>query len=155
MTRPVPAISKKVLPPHWVLTCALLEVGLHVLFPVSHWVAPGWRGLGAVVAAPGLFLAGWAFALFRRAKTGLVPFSEASTLVAKGPYRFTRNPMYVGMASLVLGLAVALGSLSALVGPVLFVVLIDRLFVQHEERQLEAAFGPAYLAYRSKVRRWL
>ena len=155
MATPVPAISRKILPPHWVLVCLALEGALHRWAPVTQWLVGPARLVGAAVFALGLVPLLWAFLLFRRAKTGIVPFSDSTTLVAQGPYRFTRNPMYLGMATVLLGVALGLGSVTPLVAPVLFVTLITNLFIRPEEAHLEAAFGAPYLAFKGRIRRWL
>ena len=94
---------------------------------------------------------------FRRAKTTINPFrpQNATVLVTSGVYRFTRNPMYLGLMFVVLGWAVFLGSPWGLAGPVVFVLYISRFQIEPEEKILSAKFGPAYSEYMSRVRRWL
>lgn len=94
---------------------------------------------------------------FKRAGTTVNPFrpQNAASLVTSGVYRFTRNPMYVGLLLVVLGWAAFLGSAPALLGPVAFVLYIGRFQIAPEERALAASFGAAYAAYTSRVRRWL
>ena len=92
---------------------------------------------------------------FRRSRTSIVPIRPATTLVIAGPYRFTRNPMYVGLAALTVALGLFLDSWwpIVLLIPVLFFV---RAFViAPEERYLERRFGADYVAYTRRVRRWL
>jgi protein-S-isoprenylcysteine O-methyltransferase Ste14 len=109
-----------------------------------------------------LGLAGGATALagnleFRRLRTTVNPFKpeNATALVTSGIYRFTRNPMYVGLALLVLGWAAFLCSAWALLGPVVFVLYVSRFQIAPEERVLSAKFGAAYTEYTARVRRWL
>ena len=94
---------------------------------------------------------------FRRARTTIDPTrpEQASSLVRSGVYRITRNPMYVGLACLLVAWAVYLGSAWALLGPVAFVLYIGRFQIAPEERALEKVFGTQYADYRAKVRRWL
>lgn len=93
----------------------------------------------------------------RGAGTTLNPLKpeSASALVTSGIYRYTRNPMYLGMATWLLAWAAWLGSLVALVGPALFVAFMNRFQVGPEERALAQLFGAEFDAYRSRVRRWL
>ena len=105
--------------------------------------------------ALGLALIIWAALLFRRAGTGIVPFSDATALVAEGPYRFTRNPMYLGMAAMLLGAALLLGSLTPFLVIPAFMALIAERFILPEEAMLEREFGERYAAYKLRVRRWL
>ncbi len=103
----------------------------------------------------GLALEFWAAGLFKKAGTNVVPYQPATALVTEGPYRFTRNPMYVGFALTYLGLATGLNSPIAI--GLLFpcVVLVTWGVILREERYLERRFGQAYLDYKSRVRRWL
>ncbi|MEO8743617.1 MAG: isoprenylcysteine carboxylmethyltransferase family protein [Lysobacteraceae bacterium] len=94
---------------------------------------------------------------FKRAKTTANPLKpqNASALVTSGVFRFTRNPMYLGLVLFLLGWAAYLCSAWALVGPVIFVLYISRFQIAPEERILSNLFGTAYADYRSRVRRWL
>jgi protein-S-isoprenylcysteine O-methyltransferase Ste14 len=114
-------------------------------------------GLAAIFfAGAGLF--GFpAFSAFRKAKTTINPvqIDQASALVSSGIYRVTRNPMYVAMTLLLCAWAVWLARPLALLGPLAFVLFINRYQIVPEERAMQAKFGPAYAAYRQRTRRWL
>ena len=106
-------------------------------------------------------LAGGATALagdlaFKRARTTINPLKpqNTSSLVTSGIYRFTRNPMYLGLLLVVLGWAAFLCSAAALAGPIVFVAYIGRFQIAPEERVLSAKFGTAYSDYLARVRRW-
>jgi len=75
--------------------------------------------------------------------------------VTSGVYRYTRNPMYLGMALVLLGCAVTVGAASALVVPVLFMVIIELRFIRPEEHMLQGLFPQEYPAYCTRVRRWI
>jgi protein-S-isoprenylcysteine O-methyltransferase Ste14 len=110
-----------------------------------------------VLAAVGVSLDGIALVHFLRRRTtvnALKP-DTASALVTGGIYRFTRNPMYLGLATLLLAWAIYLGNLAALAGVPLFILYMNRFQIAPEERALEARFGAEYIAYRTRVRRWL
>ena len=94
---------------------------------------------------------------FREAKTTVNPTKPhaASSLVTSGIYKFTRNPMYVGLLFVITGWAAFLWSLWALVGPVAFAMYITRFQIKPEESALEGLFGAEYTGYQSRVRRWL
>jgi protein-S-isoprenylcysteine O-methyltransferase Ste14 len=124
------------------------------------WPLPVGGGLYIGVLASMLTLCSLALTVssvgnFRRSRTSIVPIRPATTLVIAGPYRFTRNPMYVGMAAL----TVALGLFMKTWWPVLLLVpvlLIVRLFViAPEERYLQRRFGDDYVRYMRRVRRWV
>ncbi len=108
-----------------------------------------------VAAGLGVDLAG--LAAFRGARTTVNPLQpqRASALVTGGVYRFTRNPMYLGMALLLSAWAVHLSSWLALAGPLAFVLYITRFQIVPEERVLQANFGEAFTRYAARVRRWL
>jgi protein-S-isoprenylcysteine O-methyltransferase Ste14 len=127
----------------------------HVAFPVARPVEEPYRYGGIVIAALGVALDAWALVLFLRARTGVIPFSEATALVLRGPYRWTRNPMYLGMAAILLGFAIYLGSVTPFIVIPAFMALIAERFIAPEEEMLEKAFGQPYLDYKARVRRWL
>ena len=110
---------------------------------------------GLIGGALWLALDGQAMMLFRRAGTSIPPRRPTTALVTSGPYRITRNPMYVGMAFLYAGLALALGVIWALAALPLVLLAVDRLVIAREERYMEAKFGDQYREYTRRVRRWL
>jgi protein-S-isoprenylcysteine O-methyltransferase Ste14 len=117
-----------------------------------------WRmGAALTLAAAGLGfdLAGLFY--FVRARTTINPLKPASTssLVSSGVYRFTRNPMYLGMLLVLLAWAAFLSSVAALLVAPLFVLYINRFQIIPEERILASKFGAEFAAYKKKVRRWL
>lgn len=109
-------------------------------------IALGVVGLGLITAALGLF---------HHRKTRPEPWRAASSLVAAGPYRFTRNPMYLGMKLVGLAVAIALASVPAAVMTLLAAFIVDRAVIRREEAYLQRRFGANYQAYRQQVRRWL
>jgi protein-S-isoprenylcysteine O-methyltransferase Ste14 len=113
--------------------------------------------LGAALALAGGVISLSGVIAFRRAKTTVNPLKpqNASSLVTTGVYGFTRNPMYVGLLFVLLGWAAFLFSPWALVGPLAFVLYIGRFQIAPEERALVALFGPAFITYAARVRRWL
>ena len=110
-------------------------------------------GLGLI--GLGFLLAFNSIARFIRAKTGVVPFSESTTLITDGFYKYTRNPMYVGMNSFLLGLLIILNNPINFTFLVIFFFIVRNLFVIKEELQMEQTFGEDYLSYKGRVRRWL
>ena len=119
--------------------------------------------LQARYVVPGvLVVVGLAFDLlgltaFRASRTTINPLrpERSTALVTGGVYRVTRNPMYVGMALLLLAWAVYLSSLLPLAGPLVFVLYITRFQIQPEERVLKGIFGENFARYAARVRRWL
>ena len=111
--------------------------------------------IGAVLALIGLGLIATAIGLFHGSKTRAEPWQPSSALVQGGVYRFTRNPMYLGMAAFSLGIAVVFSSVAGALMAILATVIIDRLVISREEAYLTRRFGQDYLDYRRAVRRWL
>ena len=113
------------------------------------------RLAGLLLVVAGLALDFWSVGLFRRAGTSPLPFRPASAFVATGPYRFTRNPMYLGMTLLLAGVGLLLGrAWIALAAPVA-AGFLQLYAIPREERYLERTFGESYRQYRGQVRRWL
>ena len=94
-------------------------------------------------------------ARFMRIGTNLNTFIKPDILVTTGPFRFTRNPMYLGFTLVLLGNWLLWGTLSPLVGVVIFFVAANFWYIPFEESRCEDVFGEVYLEYKSKVRRWL
>lgn len=113
------------------------------------------RIAGWGIAASGAALIGWAIVLFLKAGNNPEPWSPDKAFVATGIYRFTRNPMYLGMALAHLGFALGANSLGMLLTMPIAAVLVDRLVIAREERHLIRRFGSTYEEYLGHVRRWL
>ena len=113
----------------------------------------GVLAIALIVPGAGLLLA--ASGLFRRVGTDVKPWKTATALVDSGVYRFTRNPMYLGMALLYAGLAFAFESVGAWLFLPVVIIVIQTQVIAREERYLEAKFGEAYRDYKLRVRRWL
>lgn len=114
----------------------------------AQWL--GWMLVGA-----GLLLFGWAFATLRRHRTTVNPFRGTSALCTDGPFRFSRNPIYLGDWLVLVGAAFVMRSAWPLLFAPAIWALIRYGVIRHEEAHLEARFGVTYRAYRARVRRWL
>jgi protein-S-isoprenylcysteine O-methyltransferase Ste14 len=115
----------------------------------------GLRPVGWAVALAGALLAGACIATFVTVGRGTpAPFDPPREFVATGPYRFVRNPMYVGGAAVLLGAGLALSSPGILALALVFLVAMHLLVLVHEEPSLTEKFGPSYRRYRSTVNRW-
>lgn len=110
----------------------------------------GWL---AIVLGAGTMLS--AVSLFRRIGTAAPPWKTTSAIVTDGVYRWTRNPMYLGMATIHGGVALVADSLIALILWAPVVLVIQRKVIEREEAYLEGKFGQPYLAYKASVRRWI
>ena len=146
--------KRKIIPPVYLLLTLILMLLLQLYFPVYQYSHPPIAYFGIILILFGITMAAISAGVFRLAGTGIEPFDEATTLVTSGFYRFTRNPMYMGMFLMLLGVAFLMGGIGALLPLPVFIMVIRNNFVLGEERFLEAAFGQHYLDYKSEVRRW-
>jgi protein-S-isoprenylcysteine O-methyltransferase Ste14 len=147
-----------VIPVPWVFVLTyILGAVLEHLFPLCpvDWGPRGLIVAGGVVFGIGAIIAGWGLVTFRRARTTTVPGKASSRLVTWGPYRFTRNPMYVGLIIAYLGEAVLLRQLWPLFLLPLIAAYLNWIVIPVEESKLKEVFPEGYDNYRSRVRRWL
>lgn len=129
--------------------------GLDWLIPLP-LLAPGaGQAPGIALIAAGLALALWCVLLFHRAGTAVEPYKPSTAIVSAGPYRFSRNPIYVALTAVSVGIGLWANS-AWMLGLLLPTLVIMRIAViGPEERYLEAKFGAEYLDYKARVRRWL
>lgn len=120
-------------------------------------ILPSFRWIGGGVAFLGLIILLWAGVLFKRRKTTVNPFrpEKTSVIVAEGPYRFTRNPMYLGMLFLLIGLSLIFAHPANIILIVGFIVYMTQTQIKPEEDALTIQFGTDYTDYMAKVRRWV
>ena len=141
-----------------------LAWGLAVIAGLTlNWLVPlpflpadlpaGWLGAMVFVLAVALFA--WAIVTITRAGSNVPTNRPTTTIVEAGPYRFTRNPVYLGMFLGLIGLAIAFDNLWLLIMLVPFALVIRYAVVAREEAYLERKFGDVYRGYRSRVRSWL
>lgn len=148
-------VKRRMLPPVYLLLAFGAMWLLEKYAPLASVLSPPFSYAGVLPIMLGMALAGWGAGLFRKLGTPVIPFDKSTVLVTQGPYRFTRNPMYLGMVVVLVGVWLLLGSASpALVVP-LFWLVIEFRFVRAEEAFMEALFGSEYLDYKRRVRRWL
>ena len=91
----------------------------------------------------------------RQKNTTVKPYLNPTELITTGPFQLRRHPMYLGMASVLLGVAINHGTVSTFITPIIFIVLMEVLFIPTEEKNLINLFGEEYLAYKQKNRRWI
>lgn len=141
-------------------------VALMLLLLAYGWTFLPWRqisfsfltlppALGQAFIVVGVIIMLWAAIIFRKAGTTINPRGTPSLLVTKGPFRITRNPMYLGTALMMFGVAFWTGEISFYVAPIAYIAIINTYFIPREEKILESAAGDAYLSYKTRVRRWL
>jgi protein-S-isoprenylcysteine O-methyltransferase Ste14 len=146
----------KLPPPVWVLIFLLVAGAISALMPWRAMVDLRLVPLGPILAVLGLVMPVWAFALFKREGTEINPVSEANkALVTYGPFALTRNPMYLGLVIVSLGIAFWVGALPMFAVPVLAFAVANWVHIPFEEAKMRRQFGAAFDAYSRKVRRWV
>jgi len=110
--------------------------------------------VGLLIIAGGVALMVYAAALFAARDTTKNPYGEATSFVLMTPFTFTRNPMYAGLAAMLLGFAAFFASFAILLAAIIFFFVIDRMVIPQEEQRMERLFGQQYLDYKTRVRRW-
>ena len=139
------------------LLAALIMWALHHFLPLRQLLAAPWNYVALVPVVIGRVISVAAGRRFREAQTTFDPVRPELTthLVTEGVYRFTRNPMYLGLVLMLIAWALWLGTASPWVIPPLFAILMTITRIAPEERALEMVFGETYVAYRRSVSRWI
>lgn len=128
---------------------------LHLIAPLAFVPRLPARVAALILLGCYVLLFGWSYRLFRHANTSMVPVRPSTALIVTGPYRLTRNPMYVSLLCLYIALALWFGVTWALLFIPIVMLTVQRMAIAKEERYLEQRFGEAYRQYRAQVRQWL
>jgi len=150
----------KILPPIWFISFLILGLVAHFGFPATR-VFDFSDSIWFAIVGGIVFLAGFALTLnasrwFAQEKTEILPTSPTNrVLVTQGPYRRTRNPMYLGMVVSLLGIAIWLGTLPMFLAALADFLVLNFVFIPFEEEKMARQFGASFEAYKQKVRRWL
>ena len=148
-------MKNKIMPTTYLLIAIILCVGLHLLFPIQSILPPPWNLFGLIPLIFGIWINLSADHAFKKVNTTVKPFEETSSLLTEGVFQWTRNPMYLGFVAILLGISICLRSLSPYLAVIVFIVLLDRLFIRVEEQMLENEHGETWKKYRSRVRKWI
>lgn len=146
----------KIPPPLVYFVLSLFGAGIHSWFPLPLGLTreiPYW-GL-AIVSIPSMLIIFSVIWTFRKVETGLEPWSTTSAIVTSGPFRFSRNPIYLAFFIVPVAIGVKINSFWPLIMIVPIALIISHVAIKKEEAYLESKFGQIYLDYKSKVRRWL
>jgi len=149
-----PSLIVRIPSPLWliglIVVALLVDLSLQLPAVVQH------RPLGGVLIGFGVAFSAWARRQFSVQHAQIIPAAESHpTLVTSGPFRFSRNPMYLGLIVIGVGAALLAGTWLMWLVPVVLFVLDNFVIIPYEERSVEHALGDAYRAYKARVRRWL
>ncbi|RUM94186.1 MAG: isoprenylcysteine carboxylmethyltransferase family protein [Thiothrix sp.] len=147
----------KIPPPVYMLMFAFCMWLMDRYIPLAEWISTPWNRIGFFIMGLAFFTDLSSLLQFFRYHTTPSPIhpERVSTLVTDGAYRYSRNPMYLGLLILLCGWSTYLGSISPLLLLPLFIFVINNMQIRCEERILEKKFSTAYRAYKQSVRRWI
>ena len=150
-----PDINKNVHPPIVAFMCITIAYLFGWSMPLPIAVPVALKYFGFALTVIGFLLGVDAFIEFRKARTTLDPHGSVKQLVTTGVYRITRNPIYLGILLMVIGLPLNSGFYWGILIAPFFVITLNRLVIEREETYLEGKFKETYTSYKSRVRRWL
>ena len=148
-------IPRKIIPPIYFLLALSTMAALAHYMPMSHLIYVPLRVFGGLLVFAGFCISASGAYTFKLSGTPVKPFEPPVKLVTDELYRYSRNPMYLGMLIMLTGTWIALGSLSPIFVIPVFFIIIQEGFIRYEEELLEKTFGNDYISYKSRVRRWV
>lgn len=148
-------MSLRVTPDHYFVLAISVAVLGHVLLPLRQIIPRQFWLIGLLIVIAGFLISRRANAILAKHQTSIKPFESPAVFISSGPFRLSRNPVYLGMTLMLFGIALSLGSITPFVFPILFAVVISVFVIPDEERELEKKFKNEYFQYKRKVRRWI
>jgi len=139
----------------YLFTSLASMVLLQFFMPVYQLIPYPWNATGIIPLALGMVLNITADKAFKITGTTVKPFEVSTKLVTSGAFRYSRNPMYLGMVMILTGVAFLLGALSPFIIIPVFAITMDRVFIVAEEKMLDEHFGYKWKQYKAEVRRWI
>lgn len=148
-------MRKVLVPPLLLVLCLLGMFATARLLSATYWLAPPYDSIGYTLIGLGILLPVWSARIFRKRETNILPFRDPDKLVSEGPFKVSRNPMYLGMLLVLAGAAIKLGTLESLGFVALFFSVANWWYIPFEEERMQKAFGDQFEDYKSQVRRWI
>ncbi len=148
-------MAKHFMPTNYFLVLLVLSVVLHFVLPIFHIIRPPVSYIGVLFIVFGAIINVWTDNLFKKVDTTVKPHRMPTALTTSGPFRISRHPMYLGMTSILLGVTFLCGSFITFIFPVLYIVIMETVFIPMEEKNLARQFGDEYANYKKRVRRWV
>jgi protein-S-isoprenylcysteine O-methyltransferase Ste14 len=142
-------------PPRIAMALLAFSIGLWYFSPYGTMFFVPYRLIAGVIITLGFAIMMWAWFLFKKFNTVVCPTGTTSTIVTKGVYKFSRNPMYLGMTMMLTGASFLMGSAPSFFAPVVFFLIIDKVFIPYEEEKLFATMQDKYSQYFEETRRWV
>ena len=148
-------MNTKIMPTTYLLVAIILCVAFHFVFPIRFLIPSKWNLIGLIPLLVGIWINLAADKSLNFAETTVKPSEESNALVQDGVFRFSRNPMYLGFVSILVGTSLLLKSLSPYFVVIIFAGVIDQVFIKAEEQMLKETFGEVWSKYQSRVRKWI
>ncbi|MFP4026722.1 MAG: methyltransferase family protein [Candidatus Brocadiia bacterium] len=148
-------LLKKIEPLTLLFLSLIAMVGLHFFLPIYRVIPVPFNYIGLPLILAGIILNIWADRLFKKANTTVKPSENPTSLIVEGPFRFSRHPMYLGMAAVLTGVAMLLGTVLPWAVLTAFVEIVDRVYIRQEEKIMKEQFGDSYETYSEDVGRWI
>jgi len=148
-------MSKKIFPPRYFSVLLILLIITHFLTRGFWFLKSPLRFLGVIFILFGGIMNIWTDQLFKKWNTTVKPDELPSTFIQTGPFKISRHPMYLGMAAILLGSSIVCGTVITIIYPIVFIILMEILFISKEENNMKKQFGNTYLQYNKRVRRWI
>lgn len=146
---------QKIRPPHVAAVFLTLILILNFLLSPPRVISQQYWGVGIIVLVAGFMLMGWARQLFGKYKTPVRHSEKPTRHVTEGPFRFSRNPMYVGGIIMFVGLAIAVGTWPFFLFPLFMAMILNSIYIPWEEQMMIDLFGDEFKQYMKKIRRWI
>jgi len=147
-------INKVSTPPFYGYAAIFFIVFFHFILPSFNFIPPPYNYIGLISVFIGIWLVIWPWLIFKQHHTP-EDFSPPTALVTQGPYKFSRNPMYLGMVLFLFGLAVCLQNILAFIFPILFFLIVHFMFIPFEQHKMEACFSEKYIKYKNNTPKWI
>jgi protein-S-isoprenylcysteine O-methyltransferase Ste14 len=144
----------KTIPPLYFYLGIILIISINILFPNFRLIIYPYNLIGIILIIFGFYLNSLAWKLFKQNKT-TTTYKKSKKLITNGIFKITRNPIYIGMSLILLGISISIKNIFAIIIPLLFFIIINKIFIPYEEWKNKKTFGKEYLKYKKKVRRWL
>ena len=130
-------MKKKIMPPTFFIILLLLSLGFHFVFPVFKFVFLPYNYTGVVLIIFGIVINLWTDSLFKKNQTTVKPHKTPNFFITNGPFRLSRHPMYLGMASILIGESIILGSLISFIFPIIFIIIINYFLFLWKKKTLK------------------
>lgn len=148
-------MRKILVPPLLLILSIFGMIGLDRFGPKTYWLDVPLDNLGYVIMALGVLIPVWAARIFRKRETNIIPYRDPDKIVTEGPFKVSRNPMYLGMLLVLVGVAIKLGTLESFAFVLLFFAVANWWYIPFEEERMSEIFGDQFDTYKKNVRRWL